>query len=68
MPDTKPFWQSKTLLGILLLLLPAVAKKLGFQLDDADAQDVAGLVVQGLGALIGAYGRFTAKHDLSGSR
>lgn len=62
---TKPFWQSKTLLGILIALLPTVLGWLGIEFDDAQTQALAAEIAQVLGGLLAIVGRFTARAKLT---
>lgn len=55
---------SKTLQGILLLVLPALLARCGVKLDDAAAQGLVEDVCLGLGAVWSIYGRFTAELPL----
>lgn len=57
--------RSKTIIGIILVVLPVFAKFAGIALEDADAQAVAEPVVTLLGALIALWGRITAKAPLT---
>jgi len=57
---TKPFWQSTTLRGLLLLLLPKLLAKLGWQLNDTATQELADFAIEAIGAGLVAWGRYRA--------
>ncbi len=55
---------SKTLQGILLLLLPRLLKKCGLEFSDAETQSLVELVCDCLGGAWATYGRFKAEEPL----
>lgn len=55
---------SKTLQGILLLLLPRLLKKCGVEFSDAETQSLVELVCDCLGGAWATYGRFKAEEPL----
>ncbi len=55
---------SKTLQGILLLLLPRLLKKCGLEFSDAETQSLVELLCDCLGGAWATYGRFTAETPL----
>jgi len=63
----QPKWalQSKTILGVLAAVLPALLTMCGVQFDDAAAQDIGGAVLTIVGAIIAIKGRFDAVQTLT---
>lgn len=63
--NAKPFWQSKTLIGLVVAFLgPWLAQRFGLTLDDAAQQVVVDQLVQGIGAALAVYGRLKANTAL----
>ena len=63
--NSKPIWQSKTLIGLVVALLgPWLAKKFGLTLDDAAQQVVVEHVIEGIGGALAFYGRLKADTGL----
>lgn len=68
MEDPKWFIKSKTLLGVVLSILPALLPAIGVSFSVDDSQLVSGSVdgiLQGIGALLAIYGRFVAKSPVT---
>lgn len=68
----KPFWQSKTLWGAVLLVLGAILSSFGVEVTPSEQETIAisGLQMVGAGTeLVGLvmviYGRFKAKQKLT---
>ena len=65
MNDTKPLWQSKTLIGLAVALLgPWLAKQFGLTLTDGAQQELADQLIQAIGAALAVYGRLKADTGL----
>ena len=70
--EAKFLLKSKTIWGILLMVIPAVCPLLGIEPpSSADLQQfgdnlftTANGIIQIIGALLAVYGRLTAKHQL----
>ena len=61
MNDTKPLYQSKTLIGLAVALLgPWLAKQFGLTLTDGAQQELADQLIQAIGAALAVYGRLKA--------
>ena len=59
--NSKPIWQSKTIIGLVVALLgPWLTKKFGLTLDDAAQQVVVEHVIEGIGGALAFYGRLKA--------
>lgn len=58
MDETKPIWQSKTIIGVLVTIAGLVLNQLGF--DTGALNGLEGELVILAGALYSAYGRFKA--------
>lgn len=61
----KPFWQSKTFLGLIVALLAPLITRLGLPLGDAETQELIEHAVSIGGILFAAYGRAKAKQPVS---
>ncbi len=64
MENPKWFLKSKTILGLVISVLPALLPAIGISFGADDTQLVSGAVdglVQGIGAILALYGRFVAK-------
>ncbi|GAB6040144.1 hypothetical protein [Endothiovibrio diazotrophicus] len=61
----KPWWQSKTLIGIAVAALAHFAPDLGLEIDPQGAEYVVQQGVAGIGALLAAWGRLSAKGALT---
>lgn len=62
--DTKKWWESKTVLSSLVVVLATIADMAGVQIDLADQAAIVDLVfaiITGVAGLIAIYGRITAK-------
>ncbi|WP_445682824.1 hypothetical protein [Radicibacter daui] len=70
MTDSKPWWQSRTLLGAFITLASAAASASGLQVDSALQGDVMNTVTAAgsvVGAAISIWGRLKADSKLSAS-
>jgi hypothetical protein len=64
--ESKPIWASKTLWGVVLMLIPTFFPKASKILGTAENQDL--LIEQGIqaiGAIVAVIGRFTAQKSLT---
>lgn len=62
--ESKPALQSKTILGIILMLLGWLSDKFHWELGDADLTAIAGNIAVIIGGVLATIGRFTAKQPL----
>jgi uncharacterized membrane protein (DUF441 family) len=59
----KFFLKSKTIIGIIVSILPALLPQVGVSFSEADGQLInttVDQVIQGIGAVLAFYGRFAA--------
>jgi hypothetical protein len=78
----KAWWQSKTFIGIIIMIINPALKLFGIDLDVGDVADTVfteaegiaaqadsiwGMVVTAVGALVAAWGRITAKVGIKGA-
>ena len=62
--ETKWFLKSKTIIGVVISIIPALLPALGVHFTADDASFVSTNVdhiIQGVGAVLAIYGRFVAK-------
>jgi hypothetical protein len=61
------YWlKSKTIWGVIITMLPTLAPLVGIGVDDLNLINQTGdNIIQIVGAIIAAYGRFTAKDQLT---
>lgn len=62
---TKSVFLSRTFAGLLLILIPLIAGKLGYQLDDDQTKGLVEALFQGAGSIMVVYGRLKAVHKLT---
>lgn len=63
----KFFLKSKTILGVIVTMLPTLLPALGISFSVEDAQLISNTgdaLIQAGGAMLAVYGRFVAKHDI----
>lgn len=68
MPETKPFWKSKTIMAALGVAIVAVAPHLGINLtqaESAEAQTAVQSILLGIGSLVVIYGRAKARTKIT---
>lgn len=65
---SKPWWQSKTILGALAVLLAAGASAAGIDLDEGTVTETLERVVTAAGAVLAIIGRITARAPIGGER
>lgn len=64
--ETKPWYKSRTLAGLVLIALPIICERFfGLHLNDAAAQAVVENIFQGVGFLMAAWGRLAAEKKLT---
>jgi hypothetical protein len=66
--DQKWFLQSKTIIGVLIMLLVQLAPLLGFQFTNEDGEQVIkhlDAILTAIGALLAIWGRWTASEPLT---
>lgn len=64
MTDIKPWWQSKTLWGAIVTIASSALGLAGFELGEADAETLTGLLTSlgaALGGIVAIAGRLKAK-------
>ncbi len=63
-PLVKPWWQSKTLIGIAVMLLSQLLRHFKVDLIDQELTDILTLVLDTVGAGLAIYGRVNARKAL----
>lgn len=66
-PRVKSFLESKTIVGVIIGLLPTIGALFGVEITVGDIEDGAQAVdtiLQGLGAALAIYGRVTANSQI----
>lgn len=66
--DTKNFLKSKTLIGVVMSVLPALLPAVGISFGPDDmslVSDSIDKIIQAVGAVMAIYGRFVAKKSLT---
>lgn len=67
MLDQKKWYMSKTVWGVVVMLLSSTLATVGIQIDAAAQGEVVDLIMQGItvaGAALAVYGRITAKAEI----
>lgn len=67
-PLVKPWWQSKTLIGIAVMLLSQLLRHFKVDIIDAELTDILTLCLDTFGAGLAIYGRIDARHKLKLTR
>jgi len=62
--NEKACWQSKTIIGIVVMLLAQVLKWLKIDIVNEDLTDIVALAMETLGAALAIYGRVNARKTL----
>jgi len=62
--SSKPWWQSRTLIGIAVILLSQVLRYLKIDIVDAEVTDMLNLALDTVGAGLAIYGRIDARKAL----
>ena len=63
--DSKNLALSKTLIGVLVLILSFIVNKWGLPVEEGEVYEVATLIAGLIGAVLAVWGRFTAKKALT---
>ena len=66
--EPKWFVTSKTVIGVIVSVLPVLLPSFGITFSPEDGTFVSGnvdMVIQAVGAILALYGRFVAKNSLS---
>ena len=71
MDNSKPIWQSKTVISVLVLIVATIMQQFGLGvISEGDQQNLTAVilsVIQGLAAIMAIVGRVTAKKTIGGS-
>ena len=71
MDNSKPIWQSKTVISVLVLIAATIMQQYGLGvISEGDQQNLTAVilsVIQGLAAIMAIVGRVTAKKTIGGS-
>lgn len=71
MDNSKPIWQSKTVISVLVLIAATIMQQFGLgEIGEGDQQNLTAVilsVVQGLAAIMAIVGRVMAKKTIGGS-
>lgn len=71
MDNSKPIWQSKTVISVLVLIAATIMQQFGLGvISEGDQQNLTAVVlsvIQGLAAIMAIVGRVTAKKTIGGS-
>lgn len=59
--ETKPWWQSRTILGIVIMVVAQVLKYLKVDLANEELTQIVYLLAETLGASLAIYGRVRAR-------
>ncbi len=63
MGQSKPWYQSKTIIGVILMVAGIAAGKFGYDLDDETKNQLAGIIAtlgETFGAVLAVWGRVSA--------
>lgn len=71
MDNSKPIWQSKTVISVLVLIAATIMQQFGLGvISEGDQQNLTAVilsVVQGVAAIMAIVGRVMAKKTIGGS-
>lgn len=62
---TKPWWQSRTIVGVIVLILAQVLKYLKIDIVNEELTDIVVLAMDAIGASLAIYGRVKARQTLT---
>ncbi len=68
MNDEKAWWQSRTIIGIVVMLLAQVLKWLNVDIVNAELTDIVTIAMEAAGAGLAVYGRVKARKTLRRTR
>jgi hypothetical protein len=60
----KPWWQSRTLIGVAVMLLSQILRRWHVDIVDAEISDILTMVLDAVGASLAIYGRINARKAL----
>lgn len=60
LPDAKPWWQSRAVIGALVVLVAQVARLVGVEIDSAELTDALLQLLEITGATVALWGRVRA--------
>jgi hypothetical protein len=64
MNEEKPWWQSRTIIGIVVMLLAQVLRKLHVDIVNEELTDIVTISMEAVGAGLAVYGRVKARKTL----
>jgi len=64
-PLVKPWWQSRTIVGVLVLLISMALKRANVDIIDSEITDMITLAMDTVGAAMAIYGRIEARKQLT---
>jgi len=64
MNDEKAWWQSRTIIGIVVMLLAQVLKWLNVDIVNEELTDIVTLAMESIGAALAIYGRVKARKTI----
>lgn len=64
MTEEKPWWQSRTIIGIVVMLLAQVLKWLHVDIVNDELTDIVTIALEAIGAGLAVYGRVKARKTL----
>lgn len=62
--ETKPWWQSRTIVGVIVLVLAQVLKYLKIDIVNEELTDIVVLAMDAIGASLAIYGRVKARKTI----
>jgi len=68
MNEDKPWWQSRTIIGIVVMLLAQILKWLHVDIVNEELTDIVTIVMEAAGAGLAVYGRVKARKTLRRTR
>lgn len=66
--ETKAWWQSRTIIGIVVMLLAQVLKWLKIDIVNEELTDIVTLAMESIGAALAIYGRVKARKAIRRTR
>ena len=66
--ETKPWWQSRTILGIVIMVVAQVLKYLKVDIANEELTSIVYLIAETLGASLAIYGRVKARKAIKRTR
>jgi hypothetical protein len=65
--ETKAWWQSRTIIGVIVLILAQALKYLKIDIVNEELTDIVVLAMDAIGATLAIYGRVKARRTLTGT-